>query len=760
MSNNFKFTYTDLNELMSNLPQCTVGDVKQEVARAMVTGSADPTFGGVTFSIESGLTCMIEAFNAESDTDKDEVFGKPVSEDGARHELGLDPILVHDPAKAWLKYSARVSLFTEASADVDAMNFEVDSQSKVVLADYRKHTPETPVIDAIRDDQPPRSMLSIRDIQSIRPGDALLYAVRGTLKAGVKMTWGDVFSGTLNNLTKLLQNCELMKIKTELGATAEVNISIADDFRVIVTNTGNGRLRLAVKKANIREWATGAKVGVTISFADPDTMKEILINAILAVAGSSIEEINDLFDAANPSDWDPRILDILKELDLMRYIEDIEELKKQWNALLDSIYKTVEEVATARLEAGLNCNYQRITEDESVLEITMPIPDVTMIHSDIMTCNLKDILAYADSAPHHVTIERYLRQTSVETRFSWGFSLGIADFSMGGKDLTQKQWVTRTKYEDRSQLKSMSFLGSRGYTSWMLGERSGWTVDFSADMPQWVPTPSTKDYKYGLSLSWILHDNDVKNEELLAYLDYALIFGAVRRVDRSAVMEALTPNDTPLESMKMIVDLRFSHTQLLKMLAVPNETWLELMIGSMAKAMPYTDRVEMRSQPLKRQAFYRHMWKKYFEDRKCTFYEVKQYGRDELKMLKRDPHKVGKYVFGDPDRVYQNPISFAGQVAYHGKTGSNYSGIVRSWEMFSKGLRDLNEAMNASNGPRMLEDIFEALCAYFNQYLYVRAAGIFLIELARAAGIENADIDSTLKVTAKNMEFQFRSLHH
>ncbi|MBN1296055.1 hypothetical protein JXA80_04695 [bacterium] len=758
MSHDFTFTFTDPENLVAKLPMGAVGKSRQDIAEAAVTGSGHPTIGHVTFAIVSGLTCKIEAFNSLNDKDEDNVFGKSAADGSVRHELGLEPTLVHDPAKAWLKYSARASLAVDSDMSDGTIAIGVDTQSDAILADYRCHDARQPTLEAFQMDMPPRSMLSIADIQALGAGDALLYGVRGTLGASVKMTWGDVFSGSLNSLTGLLKNTDLIAIETEVGATADVNVTITDDFRAIITNAGDGKLRLAVKKARLREWDDGAKIGVTVAFADPKKVKEILVNAILAVAGSTIDEINAMFDTVDPSQWDERITNLLESLDLMKYVNHIDELKKQWDALQDAVYREVDAVANARLEAGLNCDYHRITEDESVLQITMPMPDVASIHTDILTCNLKDILAYADDSAHDVTIERYLRQKTVIKKFAWGFSLGIAEFAIRGKDLTKRKWVERTRRHDNVYQTSMSFLGSRGYTSSIFGEKSGWTVDFSATMDKWQLEPKTKDYTFGLSLSWILEDNEVTRDEFYAYLDYALIFGAVRFSDRPQILDVLKlkKKKSRLKSMKLIVDLRFTHDQLIQMLAVPDDSWRDLMIRAMAKAMPYMKDIDVRDEPLKREAFYSSYWREYFDDKKCSFDDIKQYGHRELNQLEATPHNVSNHVFGPV--VHTSSLSFAYQLMAYGKDATSFSGIVSTWNEFYKGLIRLRDAMLKETDSRELEDIFEWLCAYFSQSLFTRAAGIFLIELARAAGITNAAIDSTMKITAKDAEFQFRSL--
>ncbi|MCD4653399.1 hypothetical protein K8T06_05645, partial [bacterium] len=232
---------------------------------------------------------------------------------------------------------------------------------------------------------------------------------------------------------------------------------------------------------------------------------------------------------------------------------------------------------------------------------------------------------------------------------------------------------------------------------------------------------------------------------------------AICRVDRKSVREILGFNKNDLKNMEMIVTLSFDHDQLKTILGNSSSDWQETMIKSLAKAMPYMDKVEMRTDPLQRQRIYQNMWGEYFNDRKCTFREVKAYGKQELEMLKVN-YKIGPYVYGDPKLVYQNPLSFSGQLYKNGKTATNYSGIVSKWEMFSNSLRKLKVAMDSDLDSYQIEHIFEGLSAFFRQYLYVRATGVFLLYLADAAKIEPSDINSSLRIHLgkENKDILFR----
>ncbi|MCD4652834.1 hypothetical protein K8T06_02745 [bacterium] len=219
MCDKFNIKYSDLEKLLKKVPKTPIGEVRPVVAKATLSGNFSPEIGGILFTIKPDVSARIEAFNSVDDKDEDLIFNP----------------LVFDPDKAWLKYRASASISSKADGATGLAKLGLEADQEVIFADYRYHDPNEDTLDAIKRDLPMRSILSTEDIENIGQDDALVYCVRGKLKGTLKLQWADVFSGTLNSLSDILPSTELIAIETQIGAYVELNISIEDDFRVVVT---------------------------------------------------------------------------------------------------------------------------------------------------------------------------------------------------------------------------------------------------------------------------------------------------------------------------------------------------------------------------------------------------------------------------------------------------------------------------------------------------------------------------------------------
>lgn len=149
---------------------------------------------------------------------------------------------------------------------------------------------------------------------------------------------------------------------------------------------------------------------------------------------------------------------------------------------------------------------------------------------------------WLDSWPQHgtlgtqATVEKFLHQTKLTKKKSWGFSIGIADWKVIGQDLETLEKVFQSKMNGTRRV---SFLGQRGYEGTWFDNKVNWMADFVAEMPDFSPEPTADQFRYGLRLKWSWSEKELSENELEEYVDHASTWRVLDEDDRVDLKEDL-----------------------------------------------------------------------------------------------------------------------------------------------------------------------------------------------------------------------------
>src|SRR5690606_2575706 len=122
---------TDLAALLTRVPDRPLGErgVGPELARASTERDFPLGAGVLTARAASGVSLF--AFNSPDDADADGVL-RPGGAAGT-----LPPPLSLDPGRAWIKTRFELSAGVAGGGSADDLGFELGSEGKILLADYR-----------------------------------------------------------------------------------------------------------------------------------------------------------------------------------------------------------------------------------------------------------------------------------------------------------------------------------------------------------------------------------------------------------------------------------------------------------------------------------------------------------------------------------------------------------------------------------------------------------------------------------------------
>jgi hypothetical protein len=177
------------------------------------------------------------------------------------------------------------------------------------------------------------------------------------------------------------------------------------------------------------------------------------------------------------------------------------------------------------------------------------------------------------------------------------------------------------------------------------------------------------------------------------------------------------------------------------------------------------DMYEGRRQPTYREMLYTPLRRFYFENDSLAAKDYLSPASKTVEEIARDKHIADGPGLALRERgmsaattpAYQDFYTFAGQIFYNGRVGDAYPGIHRNWLQFVGGLNALDAALNPNScAPhKTVEDVFGRLAKFWNQSLFVRAAGVYLLDLAA----DNTDETNTklIKQINRNLTFTFKN---
>ncbi|MFL6336770.1 MAG: hypothetical protein ACJ754_26005 [Pyrinomonadaceae bacterium] len=764
----FKFSPPSL----AALPALPLGDpTLNDLVTAEAAYDGDPRLGKITFSFDASARGLIRVCNSPEDEDAaDAVLGAGA---GAETDEGLAPALVFDPEHAWLKYRFEGSAEGSAAAEFSPAGIDilpkVEGQKGVVFAYYRRHDPSEPAGAAVLADAVSlRTAFSADDALALAEGDALLYRVYGELSAGLTLKWSDIYTAALNRLSMLLRAGEVIALKADASAEVNFRVGVRDDFRLVFTKGGpvgdtSETVRVSVFKAKSRELGAGARLGVSVEFADPDAVKGQLTRVYEALAGPAFKELERLFDEADraaslealPAELQPTARLLLTRLGLDPLLAKPAELRAKWEEVKGKVPGVIEQVAKAKVELGFAYEYLRVGTERTLLRADLDAETFRRLHPDLMVCQLEGLTEWLRTSAPEGALKRYLRQKSVRVSNAWGFNLGISPWGvrLGGTDRLE---TTRVVQENVRGEQRVAYDGLRSYEGVWMKDRVTFAADFKAEMRTFAAPPLTCHFDYGLGLKWEWKEEALGREAFLKVLDQARLWRVVapNRVDDAIKsVEGLFAKAATVR-LELTLDQE-ALVGLLPLLVNPPappfnppdgydkfdadrrlETWGA---EALAAAMPYMEMFDARRDPLARLHLYAPLWRRYFKEDSRPFGDYRRIARQEIPRLARALNLGLKDAEGLAEQESveeQKQTTFAGMIELQQGPGGSSAGVHRNWQSFARGLQTLEAASRPDDclPSDLIENSFDDLSRFFTQSLYLRAAGYFIAEVARLTG--------------------------
>jgi hypothetical protein len=262
-------------------------------------------------------------------------------------------------------------------------------------------------------------------------------------------------------------------------------------------------------------------------------------------------------------------------------------------------------------------------------------------------------------------------------------------------------------------------------------------------MPAFSQDPTLNGFNFSLVLNTVLHDPAMDSSDLRDYLDFAVLWGAIRQEDVPALLAKYTSPPASLIGKEGLVETRcsFPETVLPILIArISDNNWNALnqdyLCRSLGAAMSYLPDHSLRAGPRIREKTYAGLWKGFLND----------HGQDIADYAANAAAAIGDG--DDPDHL----AAFEADQA-NWTFGDSFAGVIRTdpnlYETFRDLIRGLGDWQTGIVGHApytAFNDILTNVCGVFSQRFYLRTLGYFLLLHATDAGVEK-DIKKTCTIT-------------
>lgn len=750
------------NPTLSNDLNKPLDSLHGDIASGAVSGNGSGTLAGIGFSLSASATAEVESFSAASTQDEDGIIGQPVQDDSKK--VVLQPQILYTNDKAWLKYRFEADFDVSAQATGSFVGFKIDNSYKAVFTDIHVHSPHDQGTTAITQDVPElRFTADPGALAELKPNEAISYEVRGELSASVTLSWSDIFSSNLAALSQLLKSTKMLAIQVTLGASVSLDVGLIDDFIVVFSGQQNGQVRVAVKKSKSRSIDVTADVGAKAQISDASALEDAVNQILKSIIGQPEAIVDAILAKASLDDLSASEKDIINYIAqefgwAQTVMQTIAGIRQQWNTLKGDVSNAIKEIAETKVSAGFSYEYSRVKLEDTLLEAIFDVPTAQTFHNDLMLCDVRGIVHYLASNPGDVI--NYLNQQTITRQQAWGFTLGIGAWKLGGKD--QRTLTSTIQTDITGNNLRIAFDGVRSYSDQVGSSTDTWLSDFNAAMPGFAAAPTAADFKYGLHFhfdwTFVLDEDSLRQR-----LDYAVLWQAIGLGGPIQDVQTIVDKYRPLfgKATQLAVDLTINDGELRQLLPTTDAPDKDRAAAALASAMPYWSDFRSRLYPEARQLCYQGAWKSYLNNPDGDL--IEDYARTAAQNINNVASQYPT-LLPDADLLAERELdaslenidtldleTFAGQIHADGLTADDdYSGISQDWQNFWNGLRTLNKAVETQPaGPyTVINDVFGKVSQFWDQSLYVRAVGAYLVTLAADKNILNK-IERTVTITVQ-----------
>ena len=567
----------------------------------------------------------------------------------------------------------------------------------------------------------------------------------GTLKVSVTLTWADVFTGELAPLSALLKSSALIALQFDAGATLTANVTVADDFLVVFARVDESTWRVGLHKAERQSIGADVRAGIDVSFADADAIAAMLdgvVEGVLATPMAQIASVLSKATLAGLNDAERALVTTLIArlgLDASATLDDV---RKGIGDLKKKIADTIQEIAKSKISLAFAYEYTRVNTSADLLQATLSRERLRELHDTLIRGNLQPALTAIREERPGVVLDQYLNEKKIERTEKLGLHARHRQVGDARRDRHAARSYRSFAATFTIDVRNTILVFARTKGNW-IGQTFNWSADFNAEMTGFAENPLVSQFSFGIHLLWQQTINRLSANDVDVLLDAAVLWGVMTDFQASDARRRLVEK----------VGAKCDATVQMTIADTARKPTLRSVLGSLASAptlaaalaaaMPWRAGSVGRTQVATRRSVYAPLWQMYLN--------APDMSPSLLAASANQALSGGQFAdLGHLELEFETvrPFTFAGLAELNGDTPGRAKG-------FQQALDTLRRAIDgAVPSQPTLGSVFHDLSAFWEQSHHVRAAGAYLLEAARTAGVID-EVKRTLTFTVDGKTLVF-----
>ncbi|MCP3926023.1 MAG: hypothetical protein GY714_25960, partial [Desulfobacterales bacterium] len=554
-------------------------------------------------SFAPNITGSIRVFNDSSDKDKLKNYPK-------------NPYEVLNSGEAMIRYDLSAGLKAALGFEFKNIGFDFNADQKVIVSSYNIHSNEETLNHAlIRDISNFKFIFSPDNVKSLKPNEGLALQYLGSVEANLELSFADAYTGTISVLSNFLPEGTGIKAEVNVGASVGFSLKIEDDFKAFIKKNSNGNYSVVINKSAVSTKAGSVNAGVTAQLLDDENLKSLQNLLFDSLLSESVEKVDDIVENKldNLSDTEETIIkSIINRLGWEIDLSEPDQIKGLYDKLKKGVIEKATKFLTTKLELGFKFEYQRIDSKNTLFEATLTQAAVENGLRDIVTFKVSAL-----SDMDGVEVTKFLLKKTKVISNKFGVALQFGDF--------KAHWYKMNSYteefeDNRLENKKKYSVALKQEVESKFTNHKKWFIGLNAEMDQPQETPHTNDFDFEFMLHWEDKERKTKRDELVQFIDMAVIWNCIPESDFGAVIDRLSKLILNKQDVKFSCHLHIpkgTMEMLFDSLPIPELTNPELvkpessiLLDSLSEAVPYAD-FNFREKPSVRKIVYNSIWKTY-----------------------------------------------------------------------------------------------------------------------------------------------------
>ena len=404
---------------------------------------------------------------------------------------------------------------------------------------------------------------------------------------------------------------------------------------------------------------------------------------------------------------------------------------------LDQIEAAILGIASTRIAAALELEYERLASDQTLLDVELDPRAMEFAgrHADLLALRLDRLLVDTERVGSGVRLRLFLHQQRIRRSFSLGLSIGdvLRDVASRGREwIVAERWVQPGTGPALRRQRSVALSGHREHNEAFIGSAASCRGDFDARLKQL--DGEAGPWRFGLSLQFGSRTPRAGRSWLHAAADFGALWGIVAEDGVAGLLERLVAIDALGKPLAFEVSLAFGNAAFdcQPFLHAWADADADVVASALAAALPVVGNIAARQTPAARRATYAPAMRVLAGSEGVDLRNASAIGRHVAVQLQDAPPALRAFE----RRVHPQFLGSVAQIATHPKAGGRVEGMLREFRQAGQLLAAV--ARPPGPGAAGRERIGAALhgldLGWINRFV-LRWQGALLLQLARANGV-------------------------